>query len=82
MPVGRNVGKVKWFDKKKGFGFITADDAGYQEYFVHYSSVVMEGFKALDEGQRVTFDTEDGPKGTSAVNVQVVRDYGFDDQYR
>lgn len=63
-------GKVKWFDPKKGYGFIESRDQG--DIFVHYSGIVMEGFKTLAEGAEVTFDvTEDGGK-PHAINVQVV----------
>ena len=62
-------GTVKWFNDKKGFGFITSSDGS--EYFVHHSNIMGDGFKSLKEGDRVTFDVEDGPKGPSAVNVTV-----------
>lgn len=60
-------GTVKWFNDSKGFGFISCDDGG--EAFVHHTSVQGEGFKSLAEGDKVSFDTEDGPKGLKAVNV-------------
>ena len=63
-------GKVKWFDPKKGYGFILAEDG--KEVFVHYTGIVKEGFKALNEGQLVTYDIADGDKGVQAVNVQLV----------
>ena len=63
-------GKVKWFDPKKGYGFIIAEDGG--EIFVHYTGIVKEGFKALNEGQLVTYEVGEGDKGVQAVNVQLV----------
>jgi len=62
-------GTVKWFDTKKGYGFIT-DESG-NDIFVHYTGIVGEGFKNLDEGQSVTFDLVDGAKGKQAGNVVV-----------
>ncbi|MGI6664899.1 MAG: cold-shock protein [Christensenellaceae bacterium] len=66
-----NNGTVKWFNAGKGFGFITNDETG-EDVFVHYSAIVSDGFKTLDEGQKVTFDTETDPKDSSklrAINV-------------
>ena len=67
-----NKGTVKWFNAKKGFVFITNSETG-EDVFVHYSGIVAEGYKALDEGQSVTFDIEQGAKGAQAVNVTVVK---------
>lgn len=67
-----NNGTVKWFNADKGFGFISNDD-GSGDVFVHFSSIVGEGFKSLNEGQRVTYDTEQDPKDSRklrAVNVR------------
>lgn len=60
-------GTVKWFNKQKGYGFITQDDG--QDVFVHYSAIAGEGFRSLEEGQRVTFEVVSGPKGLQASNV-------------
>jgi CspA family cold shock protein len=63
-------GTVKWFNDKKGFGFIEQDNG--PDVFVHHSGIVSNGFRSLDEGARVTFDIENGPKGPSAVNVKTI----------
>ncbi len=60
-------GTVKWFNNQKGYGFIS-DETG-KDVFVHYSGLVMEGFKSLDEGQAVEFDVVEGEKGPQATNV-------------
>ena len=62
------VGKVKWFDAKKGFGFIEKDDG--TDVFLHYSAITMDGFKVVEEGQSVTFDVVQGAKGPQAANVK------------
>ncbi len=61
-------GQVKWFNDSKGFGFITADGSE-KDIFVHYSAIQGDGFKTLDEGQKVTFELVQGPKGPLATNV-------------
>ena len=63
-----NKGTVKWFNAQKGFGFITNSENG-EDVFVHFSAIVSDGFKTLDEGQEVTFDFEEGARGLQAVNV-------------
>jgi CspA family cold shock protein len=61
------TGKVKWFDAQKGYGFI--ERPGEQDVFVHYSAIQMEGYKALDDGEEVEFDTISGDRGPQAANV-------------
>ncbi len=63
-------GKVKWFDGKKGYGFITAENG--KEIFVHFSGIAKDGFKSLNEGQAVEFEVGSGAKGEQAINVTVV----------
>ncbi len=63
-------GKVKWFNEKKGFGFIEQD--GGADLFVHHTAITGEGFKTLSEGQRVSFEVEETPKGPKAKNVQKI----------
>ena len=65
------IGKVKWFDSKKGYGFILQQDGS--EIFVHYTGISAEGFKALTEGQRVEFEIGDNERGKQAINVTVVK---------
>ena len=63
-------GTVKWFNDKKGFGFISREEG--DDVFVHHTSIQGEGFKTLSEGQSVEFEVQDGPKGPQAVNVRGV----------
>jgi len=63
-------GQVKWFDQKKGYGFIAREDG--DDLFVHYSAINREGFKTLDEGDEVEFEISQGKKGLQATNVTVV----------
>jgi len=67
-----NEGKVKWFDAKKGYGFVsdTSDD---KDYFVHFSEIQSDEFKTLTEGQEVTFEIGDGVKGKVAKNVNTIK---------
>ena len=62
--------RVKWFDSKKGYGFITGENG--KEIFVHFSGIVTDGFKSLNEGQAVEFEVGSGAKGEQAVNITVV----------
>jgi CspA family cold shock protein len=74
MEVFVSNGVVKWFNSEKGYGFISDDDGG-QDVFVHFSSIVGGNYKTLNEGQKVTFETEPDPKNSSklrAVNVVAV----------
>ncbi|MBW2338527.1 MAG: cold-shock protein [Deltaproteobacteria bacterium] len=64
-------GIVKWFNERKGYGFIEQDEEG-PDVFVHHSGINASGFKSLNEGDRVTFEIEEGQKGPRAVNVTVV----------
>jgi CspA family cold shock protein len=68
--MSKTTGKVKWFDEKKGFGFIERD--GGSDVFVHFKAIVSDGFKTLSDGQAVEFDVEDGQKGPQAANVNVL----------
>jgi CspA family cold shock protein len=63
-------GTVKWFNAEKGFGFIAQEDGG-DDVFVHYSAIQTNGYKSLDENQKVEFDLATGPKGPQAENVRV-----------
>jgi CspA family cold shock protein len=63
------TGTVKWFSAEKGYGFITPDEGG-EDLFVHYSSLQMEGFRVLREGQKVEYETAPGRKGQQAVSVR------------
>jgi CspA family cold shock protein len=64
------TGTVKWFSNEKGFGFITPDDGGSKDLFVHQSAIEGEGFRSLSEGAKVSYETESDPKGPRAINVR------------
>ena len=66
------TGTVKWFNGEKGYGFITPED-GSKDLFVHFSAIQADGYKSLDEGQKVEYDPTQGQKGPQASNVRVVR---------
>lgn len=66
-----STGTVKWFNESKGFGFITPSDGG-KDVFVHFSAIQSDGFRTLQEGQKVEFETENGPKGPQAAKVKLV----------
>ena len=63
-------GKVKWFDSKKGYGFISREEG--EDVFVHYTNITTNGFKILQEGQEVTFEITDGDKGPQAIKVKLI----------
>ena len=65
------IGVVKWFNAEKGFGFIQREDE-LDDVFVHFSAINGEGFKTLEEGQRVSFEITEGPKGPQASNVDII----------
>lgn len=64
------TGTVKWFNSEKGFGFISQDNGA--DVFVHFSAIQMNGYKGLEEGQAVEFETQNGPKGLQAVDVRLI----------
>ncbi|OQY09623.1 MAG: cold-shock protein [Fusobacteriia bacterium 4572_132] len=70
------TGKVKWFDAKKGFGFIQTEEGN--DVFVHFSGIVTDGFKTLEEDQEVEFEVVDGDKGPQAVNVTADQEVEFE----
>ena len=65
-----NYGTVKWFNSEKGFGFITGEDG--KDVFAHFSQIQSSGYKSLEEGQEVSFEITQGPKGPQAENIQVI----------
>lgn len=68
----RFTGTVKWFNATKGYGFIGRDDNNGDDVFVHFSAIMMEGYRSLKQGQKVEFEIEQGPKGLQAANVTAV----------
>ena len=71
--MSRNTGKVKWFNDRKGFGFIERDD-GEKDCFVHFSAIQGDGYRSLREGERVEFEVVDGEKGPAAEQVTRLED--------
>jgi CspA family cold shock protein len=65
------TGTVKWFNNDKGFGFITPDEGG-KDLFVHHSAIQSNGFRTLEDGAKVSYESEDGPKGPKAINVSTI----------
>ncbi len=65
------TGIVKWFNESRGYGFITPSSGG-DDVFVHYSAILMDGYKTLYEGQQVEFGIEDGPRGPEAIHIRAV----------
>jgi CspA family cold shock protein len=70
MSEEREIGTVKWFNNGKGYGFIEREEG--DDLFVHYSAILGEGYRSLEEGQRVEFNIEESPKGLQAANVTLV----------
>ena len=75
MPTGR----VKWFNNAKGYGFILPDE-GDEDLFVHYSSILMDGYKTLEAGQLVTYEILKGPKGSHAIDIHALDEVGDSEQ--
>jgi len=75
MEEARRTGSVKWFSRMKGYGFIAPDDQE-KEIFVHFSGIEAEGYRNLEQGQRVTFEVEGSPKGPQAIHVTPIAPEG------
>jgi CspA family cold shock protein len=75
MEEARRTGSVKWFSRVKGYGFIAPDDQE-KEIFVHFSGIEAEGYRNLEQGQRVTFEVEESPKGPQAIHVTPIASEG------
>lgn len=73
MEIERLEGTVKWFSNERGYGFVTPDNAPEKEYFVHFSSIKVEGFKTLQANQKVTFELRETPKGVQAVEIKIMK---------
>lgn len=73
MDIERLEGFVKWFSNERGYGFVTPDSEPEKEYFVHFSSIKMDGFKTLQANQKVTFELRETPKGVQAVEVEAFK---------
>lgn len=73
MDIERLEGTVKWFSNERGYGFVTPDTEPTKEYFVHFSSIKMDGFKTLQANQKVTFELRETPKGVQAVEVEAYK---------
>ena len=67
-----NTGTVKWFDTKKGYGFVADSASTDTDYFVHFSEIQGDSYKTLEEGQKITFEIGEGPKGPVATNVKTL----------
>jgi CspA family cold shock protein len=66
-----STGTVKWFNNQKGYGFIQPDEGG-DDLFIHHSNIVAEGYRSLEDGQKVEFEAAQGQKGMEAINVRIV----------